>query len=53
VGVAPDIEVDNDPAREFAGVDDQLQRAIAEIQSALEKAAVKIPAPPAYPDKRK
>ncbi|MBN2346480.1 MAG: PD40 domain-containing protein, partial [Candidatus Aminicenantes bacterium] len=30
-GVDPDIEVDNDPAREFAGIDDQLDRAIAVI----------------------
>jgi tricorn protease len=53
VGVEPDIEVDNDPAREFAGVDDQLLRAIAEIKAALETQPVKIPAPPPYPDKSK
>lgn len=51
VGVEPDIEVDNDPAREFAGVDDQLLRAITEIKAALEKQPVRIPAPPPYPDK--
>jgi tricorn protease len=53
VGVAPDIEVDNDPAREFAGVDDQLERAIAEIKAALDQQPVNIPPPPPYPDKSK
>lgn len=53
VGVAPDIEVDNDPAREFAGVDDQLNRAIAEIQQAMAGRPVQVPTVPAYPDKRR
>ena len=52
-GVDPDIEVDNDPAREFAGEDDQLARAIAELKRALAANPVKIPVPPAYPDKSK
>ena len=52
-GVDPDIEVDNDPAREFAGVDDQLNRAIEELKKALEAKPVRIPAPPAYPNKAK
>ncbi len=51
VGVEPDIVVDNDPAREFAGVDDQLNRAIDEIKKALAANPVKIPTPPPYPDK--
>jgi tricorn protease len=53
VGVEPDIEVDNDPAREFAGIDDQLLRAIAEIKRLMEQHPVRIPAPPPYPDKRR
>jgi tricorn protease len=53
VGVEPDIEVDNDPAREFAGEDDQLLRALAEIKAAMEKQPVKIPTTPPYPDKRR
>lgn len=53
VGVAPDIEVDNDPAREFAGEDDQLKRAIEEIRKALEGNPVKVPVPPPYPNKSK
>lgn len=51
VGVEPDIVVDNDPAREFAGADDQLNRAIAEIQQAMAAKPVKIPSPPPYPNK--
>ncbi|MCB1127630.1 MAG: PDZ domain-containing protein, partial [Verrucomicrobiae bacterium] len=35
-GVEPDIEVENDPAREYAGIDDQLNRAIQETLQALE-----------------
>ncbi len=35
-GVEPDIVVDNDPSREFAGEDDQLARGIAEILKELE-----------------
>ncbi len=52
-GVTPDIEVDNDPAREFAGIDDQLDRAVAELKAALVKNPVVIPTPPPYPDKSK
>ncbi len=52
-GVEPDIEVDNDPTREFSGTDDQLNRAIAELKKAMETKPVKIPQPPAYPNKSK
>jgi tricorn protease len=45
-GVDPDIVVDNDPAREFAGDDDQLDRAIAEILEELKSKEKKLPAPP-------
>jgi tricorn protease len=34
-GVDPDIVVDNEPAREFAGIDDQLNRAIEVIERKL------------------
>jgi len=53
VGVEPDIKVDNDPAREFAGVDDQLNRAIEEIKKSLQANPTRVPAPPPYPDKKK
>ena len=52
-GVEPDIVVDNDPAHEYAGVDDQLEKAIAVIKQELAKRPVKLPAPPPYPDKSK
>jgi tricorn protease len=52
-GVSPDIEVDNDPAREFDGMDDQLNRAIAELRKAMGQNPVKVPTPPAYPNKAK
>ena len=50
-GVEPDIVVDNDPAREYAGIDDQLERAIAEILQALKTKSVPVPPVPPYPDK--
>jgi tricorn protease len=52
-GVEPDIVVDNDPTREFAGIDDQLDRAIAVILEALTTQGVNLPPPPPYPDKRR
>lgn len=52
-GVDPDIVVDNDPAREFAGLDDQLLRAIEEIKKALAANPVRIPEVPPYPDKQR
>ena len=52
-GVDPDIVVDNDPAKEYAGVDEQLEKGIEVILEELKKHPVKIPPPPPYPDKRK
>lgn len=48
-GVTPDIIVDNDPATEFAGKDQQLERAIEEILNELKTREKKIPSPPPYP----
>lgn len=50
-GVDPDIVVDNDPAKEFAGQDEQLDRAIAVVKEEMKKHPVVIPPPPPYPDK--
>jgi tricorn protease len=50
-GVDPDIVVDNDPAREYAGIDDQLNRAIAEIKEELKTKEKTIPPPPMTPKK--
>ncbi len=51
-GVDPDIEVDNDPAKEFAGEDEQLNKAIEVIKEEMKKVQTKLPPPPPYPDKR-
>jgi len=48
-GVEPDIMVDNDPAREYAGVDDQLNKAIEVIKAEMLKHPVNLPPPPPYP----
>jgi tricorn protease len=52
-GVDPDIVVDNDPAREYAGTDDQLNKAIEVIKDEMKKNPQKLPPPPPYPDKSK
>lgn len=51
-GVDPDIVIDNDPATEYAGTDQQLEKAIEEIMEQL-KQAKEMPAPPPYPQKNK
>ncbi len=50
-GVEPDIYVDNDPAREFAGEDQQLDRAIQEILAEMARKDASLPPPPPYPVK--
>lgn len=49
-GVDPDIEVFNNPADEYLGKDDQLDKAIEVILEEV-KSRKDIPAPPAYPKK--
>jgi tricorn protease len=51
VGVEPDIYVDNDPATEYAGIDQQLNKAIEVIGKELETKEKQIPPLPAYPVK--
>jgi tricorn protease len=48
-GVDPDIVVDNDPAREYAGTDEQLERAIAVVQEELRNNPRPLPPPPPFP----
>jgi tricorn protease len=48
-GVDPDVVVDNDPAREFAGTDDQLLRAIEVIREEMRMRSVTLPALPPFP----
>ncbi len=52
VGVEPDIVVDNDPAREYAGEDQQLDKAIEVVLDLLKKAPVKLAPPPPLPVKK-
>jgi len=52
-GVDPDIVVDNDPAKEFGGVDEQLNKAIEVIKDEMKNYKYRIPPPPPYPDKSK
>src|SRR5438552_8080891 len=49
-GVDPDI-VDNDPAKEFKGEDQQLDRAIQEIQTDLKTKRYDLPPIPPYPNR--
>jgi tricorn protease len=50
-GVDPDIVVENDPASVIEGSDPQLERAIAEIQKALQANPKNLPSRPPDPDK--
>jgi tricorn protease len=50
-GVDPDIIVDNDPGKEFKGEDQQLDRAIQEIQEELKTKRYELPPPPPWPNR--
>jgi tricorn protease len=50
-GVDPDIVVDNDPAKEFKGEDQQLDKAIEEIQNELKTKRFDLPPVPPYPNR--
>ncbi|NBQ58534.1 MAG: protease [Opitutaceae bacterium] len=50
-GVDPDIVVDNDPAREFRGEDQQLDKGIEVILEELKTKGRTLPTPPAWPNK--
>ncbi len=52
-GVDPDVVVVNDPAKEYAGEDEQLNKAIELILEDLKKIDTKLPLVPPYPDKSK
>jgi tricorn protease len=51
-GVDPDIVVDNDPAKEFRGEDQQLDKAIQVIQEELKTKRYDLPPVPPYPDRK-
>jgi tricorn protease len=50
-GVEPDIVVDNDPAKEYAGIDQQLDKAIEVILEELKTKERTVPPLPPYPVK--
>lgn len=50
-GVDPDIVVDNDPWKEFHGEDQQLDRAIQEMQTELKTKRYDLPPVPPYPNR--
>lgn len=50
-GVVPNIELDNDPHKEYLGEDDQLSKAIEVILKQLETEKRTVPAIPAFPNK--
>jgi tricorn protease len=52
-GIAPDIEVENDPASVAAGHDPQLEKAVQVTLDALKAHPVVIPGPPPYPNYQK
>jgi tricorn protease len=52
-GVDPDYVVDNDPAKEYAGIDQQLDKAIELILEDLKTNPGNYPDKPAFPDKSK
>jgi len=52
IGVEPDIDIDNDPSREYEGTDDQLNKAIEVILEEL-KTYKEQPPVPLAPDKSK
>ncbi len=52
-GVDPDIVVDNDPAKEYAGDDQQLNRAIEVVLKELKNYPKNFPPIPPFPDKSK
>jgi len=52
-GVDPDVYADNDPYKEFSGIDEQLNKAIEMILEELKKNPIEIPDIPPFPDKSK
>jgi len=52
-GVDPDIVIDNDPALEFEGTDQQLDKAIEQILIDLKNNPPHLPSHPDYPDMSK
>jgi tricorn protease len=52
-GVAPDIEVENDPKSVLEGRDPQLERGVQEVLKMMAETPMKLPERPGDPDKTK
>lgn len=52
-GVDPDIDLENDPARQYTGIDDQLNKAIEVILEELKTKGKDVPPVPPYPNRVK
>jgi len=52
-GVEPDIRVENDPYKEYQGIDQQLNKAIEVIQKKVDEEYEPLPEIPEFPDKSK
>lgn len=52
-GVDPDIEVVNDPYKEYIGIDQQLNKAIETALQQMEEQPTELPEMPPFPDKTK
>jgi tricorn protease len=52
-GVEPDIVIDNDPAKEYEGIDEQLNKAIEVALEEIENWNKSLPEVPPFPDKSK
>ena len=50
-GIDPDILIENDPARQYAGIDDQLNKAIEIILNDLKTQEKDVPPVPPFPDR--
>ncbi len=50
-GVDPDIDLENDPARQYAGIDDQLNKAIEVILDDLKTQGKDVPPVPPFPNR--
>lgn len=50
-GVDPDIDLENDPSRQYFGIDDQLNKAIEIILEDLKTQGKDVPPVPPYPDR--
>jgi tricorn protease len=52
IGVEPDIYVDNDPAKEYSGIDEQLNKGIEVILEELKTKEITLPPIPPFPVKK-